>query len=79
MYLFFFAHTHTHTHTRTHPSQQVIPVLVPSLVYQQEVTVQCIDEAAGSDVIRVYVCSSTSSVPIITALVNMPLTDFLLP
>eukprot|EP01061_Rhynchopus_euleeides_P042261 TRINITY_DN73780_c0_g1_i1.p1 TRINITY_DN73780_c0_g1~~TRINITY_DN73780_c0_g1_i1.p1 ORF type:complete len:599 (+),score=209.43 TRINITY_DN73780_c0_g1_i1:256-2052(+) len=57
----------------------MVPVLVPSLVYQHEVTVRCIDEAAGSDVIRVYVCSSSSSVPIITALVNMPLTDFLLP
>eukprot|EP01062_Namystynia_karyoxenos_P062724 TRINITY_DN55601_c0_g1_i1.p1 TRINITY_DN55601_c0_g1~~TRINITY_DN55601_c0_g1_i1.p1 ORF type:complete len:654 (+),score=207.43 TRINITY_DN55601_c0_g1_i1:92-1963(+) len=55
-----------------------IPVLVPSLVYNYEVPVRCIDEAAGSDVIRVYVCSSTGSVPIITALVNMPLTDFLL-
>eukprot|EP00662_Eupelagonemidae_sp_cell21_P026664 gene26664-65942_t len=46
----------------------VIPVLVPSLVYNYEVAVRCIDESAGSDVIRVYVCSSTSSVPIITAL-----------
>eukprot|EP00756_Hemistasia_phaeocysticola_P002698 Hpha_TRINITY_DN11831_c1_g1::TRINITY_DN11831_c1_g1_i1::g.2138::m.2138/K16746/BBS1; Bardet-Biedl syndrome 1 protein len=55
-----------------------IPVLVPSLVYNYELSVRCVDEAAGSDVIRVYVCSSTSSVPIITALVNMPLTDFLL-
>eukprot|EP01063_Lacrimia_lanifica_P006766 TRINITY_DN14263_c0_g1_i1.p1 TRINITY_DN14263_c0_g1~~TRINITY_DN14263_c0_g1_i1.p1 ORF type:complete len:631 (+),score=260.23 TRINITY_DN14263_c0_g1_i1:62-1894(+) len=57
----------------------LIPVLVPSLVYHHEVDVRCIDESAGSDVIRVYVCSATSSVPIITALVNMPLTDFLLP
>eukprot|EP01059_Diplonema_ambulator_P035719 TRINITY_DN8532_c0_g1_i5.p1 TRINITY_DN8532_c0_g1~~TRINITY_DN8532_c0_g1_i5.p1 ORF type:complete len:594 (+),score=182.29 TRINITY_DN8532_c0_g1_i5:184-1965(+) len=57
----------------------VIPVLVPSLVYHYEVAVRCTDESSGSDVIRVYVCSSTSSVPIITALVNMPLTDFLLP
>ncbi|KAJ9460498.1 Bardet-Biedl syndrome 1 protein-like protein [Diplonema papillatum] len=57
----------------------IIPVLVPSLVYHYEVAVRCIEESAGSDVIRVYVCSANSSVPIITALVNMPLTDFLLP
>uniref|UniRef100_A0A7S1IQI7 Bardet-Biedl syndrome 1 N-terminal domain-containing protein n=1 Tax=Eutreptiella gymnastica TaxID=73025 RepID=A0A7S1IQI7_9EUGL len=56
----------------------LLPLLVPSLVYNYEVDVECIDEAAGADVIRVYVCNPNSAIPIITALVNMPLADFLL-
>ena len=56
----------------------MIPALVPSLVYNFEIPVECVDEEAGSDVIRVYVCNPNSSIPIITALVNMPLADFLM-
>eukprot|EP01006_Ploeotia_vitrea_P050077 TRINITY_DN67408_c1_g1_i1.p1 TRINITY_DN67408_c1_g1~~TRINITY_DN67408_c1_g1_i1.p1 ORF type:complete len:609 (-),score=85.28 TRINITY_DN67408_c1_g1_i1:410-2236(-) len=55
----------------------LIPLLVPSLVYNYEVSVDCIDENAGADVIRVYVCNPVSCIPIITAIVNMPLSDFL--
>lgn len=55
-----------------------IPNLVPSLIYNFEVPVECVDENAGADVVRVCVCSPTSSVPIITALVNMPVADFLM-
>jgi Bardet-Biedl syndrome 1 protein len=56
----------------------LLPLLVPSLVYNYEVDVECVDEGAGADVIRVYVCNPHSAIPIITALVNMPLADFLL-
>jgi Bardet-Biedl syndrome 1 protein len=56
----------------------MLPILVPSLVYNYEVDVECIDESAGADVIRVYVCNPQSAIPIITALVNMPLADFLI-
>jgi Bardet-Biedl syndrome 1 protein len=56
----------------------MIPVLVPSLVYNFEVDVECVDESAGADVIRVYVCNPQSAIPVITALVNMPLADFLI-
>jgi Bardet-Biedl syndrome 1 protein len=58
----------------------IIPLLVPSLIYNYEVPVECVDEGGqGSDPIRVFVASATSNVPIITAIVNMPLADALLP
>jgi Bardet-Biedl syndrome 1 protein len=54
----------------------LVPSLVPSLVYNFEVPVECLDERA--DVIRVFVCNPQSAIPIITALVNMPIADFLM-
>lgn len=56
----------------------VIPSLVPSLLYSFEIPVECVDDQAGSDNIRVYVCNQQSCVPIITALVNMPVVDMLM-
>jgi len=70
--------TFNHTIYRVARPSLTLPLLVPSLVYNYEVDVECIDEAAGADVIRVFVCHPHSAVPIITALVNMPLADFLL-
>lgn len=55
----------------------LVPCLVPSLVYQYEVPVECASENVGSDVIRVSVCSPSSTVPIITAQVTMPMVDAL--
>ena len=54
-----------------------ISTLVPSLIYNFEISVECIDEHAATDVIRVIVGSPSSRVPIITAIVNMPVADFL--
>lgn len=55
-----------------------VPCLVPSLVYQYEVPVECASEHVGSDVIRVCLCSPNSTVPIITAQVTMPMVDALM-
>ena len=69
--------THSMTHYRIAKPYLVVPCLVPSLIYTVEVNVECVDENAGSDVVRVCVCNPNSTVPIITALVNMPIADFL--
>jgi hypothetical protein len=55
----------------------MVPSLVPSLVYNYELAVECLDEG-GHDSIRAYVCNPKSCVPIIAALVNMPMADFLM-
>jgi Bardet-Biedl syndrome 1 protein len=52
-----------------------IPVLVPQVQYKFSYDVVLIDEEAGADNIRIMVCNSQSSVPVITAVVNMPLAD----
>lgn len=69
--------THSMTHYRIQRPYHVVPCLVPSLIYTLEVNVECVDDNAGSDVVRVCVCNPNSIVPIITALVNMPIADFL--
>eukprot|EP01027_Heterolobosea_sp_BB2_P010349 GEZU01015192.1.p1 GENE.GEZU01015192.1~~GEZU01015192.1.p1 ORF type:complete len:217 (+),score=39.72 GEZU01015192.1:36-686(+) len=55
-----------------------VPVLVPSLQYKVEVPVECVDDSVGADAIKVFVCNPNSSIPIITAIVNMPLPDMLM-
>jgi Bardet-Biedl syndrome 1 protein len=55
----------------------LVPSLMPSLVYTYELSVECLDEG-GHDSIRAYVCNPKSCVPVIAALVNMPMADFLM-
>ncbi|CAE8692133.1 unnamed protein product [Polarella glacialis] len=52
-----------------------LPVLVPQQVYFLEVPVTCLNENGGTDSIRVFLCSDKSNVPIISALVNMPISE----
>eukprot|EP00727_Mastigamoeba_balamuthi_P012559 m51a1_g7926 hypothetical protein (555) ;mRNA; f:39757-42289 len=54
-----------------------LPVLVPGLPYHFEAKVTCMDDRGATEPITVFVCSAQSSLPIIMAVVQMPLTDFL--
>ena len=38
----------------------------------------CIDEAGGADAIPVFVCSAKSVLPVLSAVVNMPVSEVLL-
>jgi Bardet-Biedl syndrome 1 protein len=52
-----------------------IPVLVPQAQYKFTYDVMLVDEQAGADSIKILVCNTQSAVPVITAVVNMPLAD----
>ena len=52
-----------------------MPLLIPGVMYQFYVDVTCISESGGADIISIFVLSKTSCVPIITAVVNMPLSE----
>ena len=52
-----------------------VPVLVAGLQYKYAVNVTCADEEGGAEPIQVFVCGSLSIVPMISAVVNMPLSD----
>ena len=58
-------------------SQVHVPVLLPGLTYVDEVKVLCNDQNAGADTVRVFVCNKNSALPIISAVVKMPLSEFL--
>eukprot|EP00947_MAST-08B_sp_MAST-8B-sp1_P003262 g3262.t1 len=52
-----------------------IPLLVPGLLHTTNVDLECVEPTGAADVIRVYVCSSKSMVPTISAVVNMPMSE----
>ena len=54
-----------------------VPVLLPGLLYQFEAEVQCIDHNGAADSIHVFICSANSSVPVLSAVVKMPLSELL--
>ena len=56
----------------------VIPLLIPGFMYQYLVDVECIDENGGADKIHVFVLNKKSCVPIISAIVTMPVSEALM-
>ena len=55
----------------------VVPLLVPGLSYTYESLVECISEKGISDTIKVFVLRQGKSIPIITAVINMPVSEAL--
>eukprot|EP00753_Platysulcus_tardus_P001082 PLAT11031.1.p1 GENE.PLAT11031.1~~PLAT11031.1.p1 ORF type:complete len:593 (-),score=328.29 PLAT11031.1:168-1946(-) len=55
-----------------------LPVLIPGLLYTHEVDVRCLNEEAGADVIRIFVLNPHSSVPIVSAIATMPISEGLM-
>lgn len=55
-----------------------IPSLVPSLIYNYEAVIECIDPNGAADSVKVTVCNPNSVLPIITALVALPACDLML-
>jgi len=55
-----------------------VPVLIPGFQYKYSVDVNNIDEDGGAEPVQVFVCGSASIVPMISAVVNMPLSDIVM-
>jgi len=52
-----------------------LPILVPQQVYIIEIPVTCTNDIGGTDCVRMFLCSQSSNVPIISAIVNMPISE----
>lgn len=52
-----------------------LPILVPQQAYLVEIPVNCINENGGTDCVRIFLCNQSSNVPIISAVVNMPISE----
>ncbi len=50
-------------------------MLVPGLNYSFETLVECLSDKGISDVIKVFVLKQGKTVPIITAIINMPVSE----
>ena len=55
-----------------------VPLLVPGLVHRLDAELECIDENGGADAIRVIVCNPKSVLPVLSAVVNMPISEQLI-
>jgi Bardet-Biedl syndrome 1 protein len=58
---------------------QIVPLLIPGLLYHRVFDVECIDENGGAGEIHILLTSMTGSVPMIVAVVNMPISEMLAP
>ncbi|KAL0026920.1 hypothetical protein WJX77_011582 [Trebouxia sp. C0004] len=56
--------------------QRQLPVLLPALQYHFDIRIHCLDPEAGVDVVKILMHSSKSAVPLLSALVKMPLSEF---
>ncbi|XP_064489592.1 Bardet-Biedl syndrome 1 protein-like [Ornithodoros turicata] len=52
-----------------------VPFLVPGLMYEFDTQVRCVSESNIADIIKVFVAHVGNPVPIVTALVQMPMVD----
>ena len=55
-----------------------VPCLVPGVAYRLDAELECTDENGTSDTVKVYVCAGKSKVPVLSAVVNMPVSEHLL-
>jgi hypothetical protein len=55
-----------------------VPLLVPGIAHRIDAELECIDENGAADVVRVFVCSAKSLIPVLSAVVNMPASELLL-
>lgn len=56
----------------------VLPLLLPQLTYKVDVEVECLDATGANDMIRVFVIDSQSTVPLITANIQMPVSEIII-
>ena len=58
------------SHDQTH-----LPSLVPQLQYAVEVDMYCLKPLAAAGTVRVLVVDTSSSIPLLSAVVQMPLSE----
>ena len=52
-----------------------MPSLVPSITYKLETVVECMDDMGRSEPVYVFVLGRGSPSPLITAVINMPVSE----
>ena len=52
-----------------------LPLMLPNLTYKVDIEVENIDPTGANDIIRVFVIDQTSTVPLITANLQMPVSE----
>ena len=55
--------------------QTRLPVLLPALQYHFDVRIRCLEPEAGTGAVKIFLHTSKSSIPLLSALVKMPLSE----
>ena len=53
----------------------MLPLMVPMLTYKLDLLVESVDATGANDVIKVIVMNPTSTIPLITANLQMPVSE----
>lgn len=61
-----------------HKTLMHVPMLVPGLSYAFETFIECLSDKGIADIIKVFVLKRNTSAPILTAFINMPVSETLL-
>mmetsp|Transcript_2964 Transcript_2964/g.4041 ORF Transcript_2964/g.4041 Transcript_2964/m.4041 type:complete len:85 (-) Transcript_2964:85-339(-) len=52
-----------------------LPLMLPNLIYKVNVEVECIDATGANDIIKVFIIDTNSTIPLITASLQMPVSE----
>lgn len=52
-----------------------IPLLIPNIAYPIDITIENIDVNGSSDSIKVYICDKQKELPLLGAMIQMPLSE----
>lgn len=52
-----------------------LPLMLPNVVYKVDLEVECLDQTGANDTIKVFVMDRISTVPLITANIQMPVSE----
>ena len=52
-----------------------VPMMIPQLLYKIDVEIECIDPTGANDMVKVFVFNKESSIPLITANIQMPVCE----
>ena len=55
--------------------QVQLPALLPAMQYQFDIRIRCLDPEAGVDAVKILLHSRKSAVPLLSALVKMPVSE----
>ena len=55
----------------------MLPMMLPNLTYKVDVEIECLDATGANDVVKVFVIDRESTVPLISANIQMPVSEIM--
>jgi len=53
----------------------ILPMILPNLIYKVDIEIECLDATGANDVVKVFVIDNLSTVPLISANIQMPVSE----